>query len=210
MFTAAMQASLPPQKSRVYGFTLIEMTVVAALFVIVFSAIWQTFGNASAVISASLWETDLDTALRKVVVRLAEELVDSGLDTDGTDYVTSHPATATTTLPFITVQKRVALTGDPAADWSTPITFALGASPGETAGNSIDDDGDGLIDEQCLIRTQDAVSRMVADGVTGFSVSRNAGENLITIQLSMSRPSNPGMTPLSRTVSTTMAFRNRN
>ncbi len=70
-----------------------------------------------------------------------------------------------------------------------------------------------------MMRTQDvpegfggwvAVDRMLADGVTGFSVTRNAGENFITIQLSMSRPSNPGMAPLSRTVSSTMAFRNRN
>ena len=191
------------------GMTLIEMAVVVVLFVVVFSAIWQTFGNASTVIRTSIWETDLDTGMRKVIVRMTEELVDTGTDTDGTDYVTSHPSTATTSISSVTFQKRIALTGDPLIDWSTSISFALGDAPGEISGNAVDDDEDGLVDEQALVRSQNGVDWLLVDGVTALTVTRNIGENYITIQLTMARPGNPGMPPLFRSMTTSIAFRNR-
>ncbi len=196
-------------RNKQAGFTLIEVIAVLSLLVVIFLTTWNTFREATAEVQVSIWETDLDADLRKSIFRISGELKDSGSDTDGTDYVISHPRAEFTELPSVMFQKRLALSGVPADDWSSEITYQLADAPGEDGNNGIDDDGDGIVDERTLVRIQDDVETVIANGVSSFVITRNAGDDFLTIQVTIARPNINDLPHLSRTLATTVALRNR-
>lgn len=200
--------SAPSSSSRrSRGFTLLEMTVSVSILVVILGAAMYTLVNASTEVRAGVWETDLDMSARRVMNRLAEEITSTGRDIDGTNYVMSHLPGATTTAASFTFHRRVGVAND-GTDWSTEITFSLADAPGEDSDNGIDDDGDGAVDEQLLVRTQDGEEKIIVDGVTAFTVTRNSGDNFVTIGLTLARPNRIGMTALERTTTTSVRFRN--
>ena len=98
------------------------------------------------------------------------------------EHVFSHVESQTTVASTLTFQTR--LDRD---TWSSDITYTLQAVPGEVAGNGVDDDGDGVVDEQQLVRMQDGETLVISEDVTAFTCTRNAGEYLITIDLTIAR-----------------------
>jgi type II secretory pathway component PulJ len=120
-----------------------------------------------------------------------------------TDYVLSHTGFETTTTSALEFQARSSFLGGP-EDWSTPITFALLPSTGEMPS---DNDGDGQVDEQRLVRTQDGVTETIADGLAGLSFTHNAGESSIILTLTLARTSGSGKR-LSHTLTTRIGFWN--
>jgi len=128
----------------------------------------------------------MDQTFRQSLRAITNELRDSGFGDDGTDHVTSHPAVQTVSTDRVIFQRRMAFEGTP-ADWSTPITFELVGSPGENAGNGIDDDNDGTVDERRLARTQDGATTILADGFDVMNITRQLGENWLQVTLGSSR-----------------------
>ena len=116
---------------------------------------------------------------------------------------------------------RIDFTGDPALDWSNLISYALEASAGENPNNGLDDDNDGVVDEQLLVRMEDlngngvinagdSASRVVlADRVTALTFTRVAGEFQITLQASVSRSITRDLQLMNRSVTATVALQNK-
>lgn len=191
------------------GFTLLEVMVAVVLFAAVFVGIWEFSGVFVEALHSSQVAADVDFAAQRTFDRISEDLKESGVDDNGTDRLTSHPITATTVASAITFQRRIDFTGDPALDWSTPINFSLVASTGENPTNAVDDDGDGLVDEQQLVRIQDGVAEILAIDVVQLSFTRPIGEFRVDFQLTLQRPIRLDTQFLSRVVSGTIALRNK-
>ncbi len=200
-----------PKKPNNEGFTLVETVIAIGIFMTLFVAVWQAFDVTASETANGVASAYLDSSLRKCISRIAEDIADSGSDWDGTDYVLSHPETATTDQAVLTFQTRVGLTGTP-VDWSDPVTFALVPSNGETPGNLVDDDGDGIVDEQLLVRSVDdgatVTSATISDGVTAVRFLRNQNTDVIQITVTAAGATAQGQ--LTRTLATSITLRNRN
>lgn len=198
-----------PRSER--GLTLIEMSVVVALFSLAFMTIWQAFDVTTSEAANGVSSASLDAALRKCMARLAEDIVSTGVDPDGTEYLLSHPRAQTTTADAIRFQSRIGLDGT-VDDWSVPVTYLLTDSPGEDSSNAVDDDGDGLVDEQMLQRVSEEVlgddTITIADGILGVTFVRDADTDVIQITVTAGRPTTAG--PLIRSLGTRVTLRNRN
>lgn len=150
----------------------------------------------------------MDQTFRQSLRAITNELRDSGFGDDGTDHVTSHPAIQTVSTDRVIFQRRIAFEGTP-ADWSTPITFELVGSPGENAGNGVDDDNDGTVDERRLARTQDGATTILADGFDVMNITRQLGENRLQVTLGSSRSLRHGTAPVVRQTTATIGLRNK-
>ena len=119
----------------------------------------------------------------------------------------THPVWQTSNGSRVEFQRRVAFDGA-ATDWSTKIAFDLIDSPGETAGNGIDDDGDGVVDERMLVRIQDGITVRLADGVTELDFGRVQEEHEMSLTITISARGLEEGEELRRRRSTRIAFRN--
>lgn len=191
------------------GFTLLELAVVVVLFASLFAGVWQLVGLCTTSLHSSQVAAELDTTVQTIYNRVSADLRESGTDDGGGEHFTSHPLIATTVSSTLTFQKRIDLTGNPMVDWGTPITYALTAEPGEIPANAVDDDGDGVVDEQRLTRTQDGVTVVIAERITRFLFSRQAGEFKVDFQVTVRRAFGPDKTPVTRVLTATVALANK-
>lgn len=192
------------------GFTLLEIVIAIAILALTFTLAWATFDETGSEVVATIRETDVDTSLRRTLFLVQDELSNSGTGFDGTERVASHPSDEDTTASSVEFQVRTGLTGVPADDWGSQITFELVEEEGEDSDNGVDDDGDGIVDEQVLVRTQDGETRVFTTGVTEFTVTRVEGEDFVTVQVTLARVGRSDETPYSRTLSSRVSFSNRN
>ncbi len=191
------------------GFTLLELAVVIVLFASLFAGLWQIVGLCARSLHSSQVAAELDTTVQTIYNRISADLRESGTDDDGGEHFTSHPLTETTLSSTLTFQRRIDFTGNPLVDWGTPITYALVAEPGEIPANAVDDDGDGVVDEQRLTRTQDGVTVVIADRITWFLFSRQAGEFKVDFQVTVRRAFGPDKAPVARVLTATVALANK-
>ena len=196
------------------GFTLLEITVSTVILVMVFLITWETFAQLTQSTLLDLSSNELDASLRRTLNLVSEEAAESGQDVLGVDRVYSHlKGPDRTELDFIQFDRRLSFTGDPVADWSSMITFRLVELPGEDPGNGGDDDNDGLVDEQQLVRIQDGVpDRIVLHNIQDIKFTREPWTNFITVEATVQRNiqgSDEQMT-FTRQLTRTFALRNRN
>ena len=202
--------------TRAKGFTLLEITVATVLLSLVFVVTWETLGVYADSLHTVHVAAELESTIQRISNRMLEEVRESG-----TEHVTSHPSTDDTSSDSITFQMRIDFTGDPALDWSNLIKYELEASPGETPDNALDDDNDGVVDEQRMVRWEDLNGDglfdqndnkvVLADRVTVLTFTRNASVSQfqITFQASVSRSITKGLELLTRTINATVALQNR-
>ena len=195
------------RQSKNRGFSLVELVIAMGVLMVLIIGVSYMIRDSANAVQHGFGNADLDGAMRRLSDRITEELKDSG-ESNGVNHVLSHPNNANTTSTTLNFQRRVAFDGV-AADWSTPIIYSLVVSPGENPGNGVDDDDDGVVDEQQVIRTQNGQSVIIADGITGLTFTRNAGEYKIDFVLSASRSLKRGEDPVTRTSNFTVAFRNK-
>ena len=168
--------------SRRSGLTMLEMAISLALASMVFLVVWQLFANTSDVVSESLRGVSTDTARRTALNRMKEEIRDSGQDALGIPFISSHLPNVSTSKDHITFSKRIAFDGLP-TDWTLPITYRLRPSENENPQNGVDDDGDGLVDEQILVREEISSANTIIDNVESIVFERDAQSNLIRVTL---------------------------
>jgi hypothetical protein len=128
-------------------------------------------------------QATVNDAAANSLQRITDELKDSGEDLDGTPHVSSHPPGQTTTASQVIFQRRVAFNGD-ANDWEASITYRLEPLSGESV-DGVDNDGDGLVDEQKLVRVTSSGSIDVAHNVVSLQFTRLPGENVLRIAISV-------------------------
>ena len=190
------------------GFTLAEIAVVMAVTITLMAALSVVLTQASNTLGEGLRAADLDDTLRRVATRIHADLKDSGSDADGLNYVASHPFTSDTRAAEVTVRRRLGFAGT-AADWGPPITYSLGPSAGEDPNDGVDNDSDGVIDEQHVLRTASGETVIIADGATSLVFQRRAGEYVIDYAITASRRIEIDSESTTRVIATSVALRNR-
>jgi type II secretory pathway pseudopilin PulG len=171
-----------------HAFTLVELVVSAAVLSAVLLLLGSALNTSAQVSRFDLARAEAMSQSRKVIQQLTRELSSSGGHEGGTDRVTPTRAVGGAGLTTITFAERIALTGVEANDWSaTPITYRLVAN-GDTPGNGVDDDRDGVTDEQRLERVSGGQTVVLDQSVTLFTIDRALGSDMITITLEVSRP----------------------
>ncbi len=196
---------------RFRGMTLVEVVISSAIMVGLMFVISTAIQSNADAVRFDMAANDTDTAARKAIRSIAEELANSGAD-DAGDYVTPDRTDGTSggTVDSITFQPRLAVTGD-ASDWGTAITYQLEDSLGENSATAADDDNDGLTNEQALVRIQGGAKTIIDHGVLAFTVERAAGSDIITITITVGRAyerSKNGV-PITRTFRSSIKVRNR-
>ena len=201
---------------------MVFVSVIFSLILVITLQLLQTTSNS---IRASQINSDIGITLRRLYDRITQELRNTGTGADGNDYVTSHQDPETfapddLTLSHIEFQTRVDFAPTPPADWSPAIRYYLAESPGEQPGNAIDDDGDGVVDEQQVVRRQDLNDdgdwaddgEMVplADSITGMTFTRSSDPDLkflLDFQITMSRWSPADSEVVNRTLNGSVALK---
>ena len=189
------------------GFTLLEMTISMALLVIAIGVAWSAFDEAAAESRRSLTLSATEAKARGLLQRICDEVANSGCEIDGTEHVLSHPRTNGATSDFLIFEPRLDVAGD-AEDWGGRIDFYLAPSGGEDPTNAIDDDGDGLIDEQRLVRQENAIDVTIADGVLVWTVARVAGDDHLEFRIVIGEADPNDGDPLVAAHTTQIALRN--
>jgi prepilin-type N-terminal cleavage/methylation domain-containing protein len=130
------------------GYTLLELLLSAAVMGLVLTALAQV-QMRSSVESKSMQAREIAAGrARRALDRVAEELTGVGRSLIFPDPSSGFGVSA------LTYQKATGINAAGVVQWSTPSRLELRIDPGELD-NGIDDNGNGLIDEQQLILTRD-------------------------------------------------------
>jgi len=129
------------------GFTLIELVIATALMGLVLGAVGLVQMRSREASRVALAEEQAESLCRRTLDRVAEQL-------EGVGHSLLFPDPATDFgVSTITFQHPIGVSAAGVVSWDSQSSFALQLAPGETD-NGLDDDGDGLIDERCLVLTQ--------------------------------------------------------
>ncbi|MBL4850306.1 MAG: prepilin-type N-terminal cleavage/methylation domain-containing protein [Planctomycetes bacterium] len=173
------------------SFTLIETMVTLAIFSTLLVGIASLTIDLQASNARAITSTDLSAEGTRVMRQLRRELRQSGWQDAGTDRI-GTPATpiaapvvaqqstagAVTILSF---QRRVALgSATPANDWGNQISYQV-VPDGVFVGVA------GTPAKFQLLRTEGAITTVVATNLSAMSVQRNPGEDTVLVQIEFQR-----------------------
>lgn len=227
-------ARLAPARSN-RAFSLLEVIIAASIMTVVMLFVVGAMSTSLDAASFDMASTAITKDLRKSVDRINRDLRDAGGDEFNNNFVTTHAPGAATTVPTVSFRRRTGLNTmdsanvpitvatSAATNWGGIISYQLAAGTNEIQGNAVDDDGDGLIDEQSLTRTEGGVTVMVVDNVLAFTVTRSIGvvppapevnpltddELLVTLQVGRGYSSKGVRSILTQQAVTRVTLRNR-
>jgi len=205
------------------AFTMMEVVVAAAIMTMVMLFVVGAMSTSLDASNFDMAMTGINKDLRTAADRMTSELRDAGGDEFNNNYVTTHdPETATVSVPTVSFRRRTGLLGEGDGitnantlnNWGPVVTYFLQDSANETSGDNDDDDGDGLIDERSLMRTENGTTVMVLDNVMNFVVTRDptaqsSDELVITLAVGRAYVSNGTRSVLQQTATSRVTLRNR-
>jgi type II secretory pathway pseudopilin PulG len=178
------------------GFTLIEVVVVAGCLVVMILAIGATILASQDNYAAGMTLSSLQNHAQSVMDKIAKEVRQSGP-------LTFFPVPSNT--DNLTFQKSVGYSGG-AVQWGNAITYAFQYETGEND-DGVDNNGNGLIDEGIIVRTENGqnitIARWVREGGFLFFLSGD----VLTIQLTLERRNSKGRI-FNATVTTSVDVKN--
>lgn len=150
-----MRLSSSHLQSARAAFTLVEAAFAAALLVLLMSSVILAANGGYGAFRASQSATDVETRARRALDRMAMELLSVG-----EEELLPNPVGMVWTSDVLFRQARSWNGG--AGDgvnglsilWGEQIRLAFDQEPGET-NDGTDEDGDGLVDEGCVVMTKD-------------------------------------------------------
>ncbi len=134
-------------RARARGFTLIEMSISLGLLVILMSAVGQVILVGSRAFRLGSAEEALTMKAKRTLDRIADELEMAGVST-----LSPVPAPPFGT-SWLRMRTPTALVGD-VVQYGSQTRIGLVPDPADPF-NGIDDDGDGLVDEEFVQITKD-------------------------------------------------------
>ncbi|MBL8862462.1 MAG: prepilin-type N-terminal cleavage/methylation domain-containing protein [Planctomycetes bacterium] len=135
----------PRARSRA-GFTLVELTVSAAILTLVLGSVGLFQLRSQEHTGSMLVNERAETQARRALTRIVDEL--RGVSAA---FLVPDPTSVLGT-STLTYQRPADVTNTGVVVWGPPSRLALELEPGELD-NGLDDDGDGLVDERRLVLT---------------------------------------------------------
>jgi len=176
------------------GFSMIELTIVAAIMAVIFFMCLLVTASAQRLSSHCIFDGQMQEQNRIIVSRLARELRYTGTGSPDFDMA------ADTNLRQISFRRSNGYdTVNKVPTWGNLITYRLKAVPGsgedyspgigENYVNGIDDNQNGVLDEGGLYRTEAGVSETLVgrDVVASEFIVRRTGR-MVTIRIGLSKP----------------------
>ena len=185
------------------GFSAVEVIIATSIFAFIFGAICNTLSEGTRHVAHAVERTNVEERARSCLLRISDELANSGSEAGGVDHVLSHPRALDTQETFLIFEQRSGLDA-----WATRVEYFLRTSPGEAFGNDIDDDGDGLVDERELACVKDGLASVLSDDVLDFTAARTAGTDSIGLRIVIARADPTSDAPLRSEITTRVALRN--
>jgi prepilin-type N-terminal cleavage/methylation domain-containing protein len=168
-----------------HGFTVLEVIIAVAILAIGIAAVMSVMRESPGVVSHTSTHAELTTVMDRAIERITAEVVNSGADRDlagvGTEYVISHPATATTTLDYLELVRKLDIASD-AWDEGNPVRIYL-----DTGAIGTLTDSNGSVSTKALVHEHMGRKTVLADGVTLVSFSRQNGVATIELTLELAR-----------------------
>jgi prepilin-type N-terminal cleavage/methylation domain-containing protein len=129
------------------GFTLIELLMSIGVMGLILTALAQVEMRSNAQSKSMQAREQAEGRARRVLDRIADELTGVGHSLIFPDPSTNFGTSS------MTYQRASGVTNAGVVTWETPSRLELQLEPGELD-NGLDDDGDGLVDEQQLVFTR--------------------------------------------------------
>ena len=137
----------PIRNSTRSGFTLVELTLAAGLFAVLFGSAALAVREGMSAYKATRINSNVETRVRRAIDRVASELTSTGLGT-----LLPDPAGQFGASDFV-FQRAIGTNGDDIV-WGSQIRIAFEYETGE-ADDGIDNNDNGLVDEGVLVMTLD-------------------------------------------------------
>ena len=182
------------------GFTLIEVVISAGILAIMMVVVYALLASSTRSFQQQSVQVWLDGNARDQCDRISRELLDAGRST----LFPLNPNNSTT----LSFQRVTGFTGG-ALVYGPVIQYSWVLDPAETD-NGVDDDGDGLVDEGRLIRTEAGQTViLIRDALQedGLQFTRLAGQDSVNITLTLQRRDG-SRTVVTRVATTTVRLRN--
>ncbi|MFO0985159.1 MAG: hypothetical protein U1E76_26100 [Planctomycetota bacterium] len=172
---------------RARGFALVEMVVGSVMMVTILLAVMQTVSSSARAARVTTSQSSVMMKLNRALATIRRDLTYSGLSTcravppgesndgpvaDGVTYDNFRSA------PVINVTAA-------GIQYGPSVMLSLAPEPGEPIDGN-DSDGDGLVDEQQLVRTDAAGAVVLLGGVTAMAFTKN--EDVISIAITAAAP----------------------
>jgi prepilin-type N-terminal cleavage/methylation domain-containing protein len=167
------------------GFSLVEVMIVTSVFVVVLSAIFGVMGAGLDTYRSGDSLVEVQNQARRIIDQIAKEVQAAGLSTISP----TPPPSGQEGTHTITFQPCTGYSGG-AIQWGNVTTIAFEYDPDEE-NNDEDDNGDGLIDEGLITRTEivgeSTQSARLGIWVKENGLSFNLDGPLLTIKIEMEK-----------------------
>jgi len=171
---------------RQAGFSLLETMIASIILAILLMALMVVVMTTQKTFGSLATRSAVQMRVESAIDRMVRELraTGAGQVTTGSPGVFFVDAQTYDNVNFRPV---VGVSGG-TITWGAPITFRFEYDPVAGGGNEgdnlgIDDDGDGLVDEGRLVRTEGGSNTVLASGVTGVGFTMSGGQ--LAIQLTI-------------------------
>ena len=201
MITQHITSTPVSQSSRLCaGFTLLEIVIVMLIFSIISTAALTLLISSQNVFGSGTTIANLENQARRIVEQLANEIQQSSVSR-----LSPAPPALPEYLDSMTYQINIGYVNG-VIQWSTPITLAFQYAAGETD-DGIDNNGNGMIDEGFLTRTQDGVTQYITYWVKDDGFHLSIDRNKLRIHLELENTNNRG-TIMETSVETIVELKN--
>jgi hypothetical protein len=163
------------------GFSVFEVIVVAGCLALMMLAVGAVISAGHDNYAAGMTVSSIQDSAQAVVSRIIDEVQQSGS-------ATFFPAPNNT--DNLTFQKCAGYAGG-AIQWGNAITYAFQYDTGEVD-DGVDNNGNGLIDEGIIVRTENGQSITIAHWVREGGLLFTLNGDILTVQLALERLDSEG------------------
>jgi type II secretory pathway pseudopilin PulG len=185
--------------TRNHGFTLMEVLFALLCVAGTTVVVVRTLNSSTRSAAVSSLRQDLTAGVERNLESIKADFEYGGISTLATEQddeivpiVDGVPCNNIQCCPVTNVTAA-------GVEYGVPVSYAFELAPREKP-DGLDNDGDGIIDNGMLVRTDDRGRQVLRTGVTRLDFVKNADEVACTVTLARSRPGGAVMTRTERIV----------
>lgn len=187
-------------RTKQEGFSLVEMLIVIAVLAVMLAAVWNTSSMVSSTVESNSRSAEVTSKVRRTLQQIGKFLRPAKMSTVGVQAVSADVTaglaasvgewidpTDLVWRPGIRFQSASGEKAMNAALSTSPRSLTFSLESGESA-NSLDDDGDGLIDEGVVKLLHDSVTVAVVRDVESCEFWMDGRTIRVRLQCGRSSP----------------------